>query len=428
MNTAPNLSKDLTRHPCFNKDAKGSCGRVHLPVAPKCNILCNYCNRKYDCVNESRPGVSSAVLSPSQAAAYMDEVLAAEPRITVVGIAGPGDPMAQPEKVLETIRLIRAKHPKMLFCMSSNGLRLAEHVDELVAGGVSHVTVTVNAVDPEVGKNIYSWVRDGKVIHRGKDAAELLLSRQVESIRRLKAHGLMVKVNTIVIPGYNDHHVEEIAAFMKDMGVDIHNLIPLVPTADTKFADVPEPDKAMINELRKAAGRHVHQMTHCKRCRADAVGLLDKDRSGELAGCLQACSRLPEPAPASRPYVAVASLEGMLVNQHLGEAPRLLIYEQAGGAFRLVEERQAPEPGGGIRRWKDLGELLRDCRALLASAMGDAPRAVLEQSGVKCHEVEGFIDAGLDAVFNGGNAELLRGRRKVGGCAAGGCSGGGEGC
>ena len=62
---------DFNRHPCFNAKVKGQYGRVHLPVAPKCNIQCNYCNRKYDCVNESRPGVTSTVLSPEQALYYM---------------------------------------------------------------------------------------------------------------------------------------------------------------------------------------------------------------------------------------------------------------------------------------------------------------------------------------------------------------------
>ncbi len=52
-------------HPCFNEEAKHTSARVHLPVAPKCNIQCNYCNRKFDCVNESRPGVTSSVLAPS---------------------------------------------------------------------------------------------------------------------------------------------------------------------------------------------------------------------------------------------------------------------------------------------------------------------------------------------------------------------------
>ena len=58
---------NINLHPCFNAKVKGQFGRVHLPVAPKCNILCNYCNRKFDCVNESRPGVTSSVLSPAQA-------------------------------------------------------------------------------------------------------------------------------------------------------------------------------------------------------------------------------------------------------------------------------------------------------------------------------------------------------------------------
>ncbi len=92
--------KDFRSHPCFNADAKGKFGRVHLPVAPKCNIKCNFCDRKYDCVNESRPGVTSTILSPEQAGIYMQRVLEKEPRISVAGIAGPGDPFANgPETI-----------------------------------------------------------------------------------------------------------------------------------------------------------------------------------------------------------------------------------------------------------------------------------------------------------------------------------------
>jgi len=113
-------AKDRSKHPCFNKETSGSCGRVHLPVAPGCNIQCNYCNRKYDCVNESRPGVTSAILPPDRAVEYLDEVLKKEPRITVVGIAGPGDPMAEAKRTIETIERINAKYPNMLYCLSSN--------------------------------------------------------------------------------------------------------------------------------------------------------------------------------------------------------------------------------------------------------------------------------------------------------------------
>ena len=98
---------DINNHPCFNVHAKGSCGRVHLPVAPDCNIKCNYCNRKYDCVNESRPGVTSSVLTPDQAVLYLERVLEKASNITVAGIAGPGDAFADPKVTMETLRLIR---------------------------------------------------------------------------------------------------------------------------------------------------------------------------------------------------------------------------------------------------------------------------------------------------------------------------------
>ena len=56
-------------------------------LAPLCNIQCNFCDRRYDCVNESRPGVTASGLSPHQALSYLDQALVRDPRIAVVGIA-----------------------------------------------------------------------------------------------------------------------------------------------------------------------------------------------------------------------------------------------------------------------------------------------------------------------------------------------------
>ena len=218
---------DTSRHPCFNKEVKGKFGRIHLPVAPLCNIQCNYCNRKYDCVNESRPGVTSAILSPSQSVSYMEQVMNKESRITTVGIAGPGDPLANPAETLATIRLIRKKWPDMLICLSTNGLNLPPYLDDLAEIGTSHVTLTVNAVNPEIGRHFYTWVRDNKVVYRGHQAAELLLERQLESIRGLKERGIIVKVNTIIVPWMNDQHSVEVAERLSHMGVDMHNCMPM---------------------------------------------------------------------------------------------------------------------------------------------------------------------------------------------------------
>lgn len=421
------LEKDTSRHPCFNVKAKGSCGRVHLPVAPKCNIQCNFCNRKYDCVNESRPGVTSAVLSPAQAVHYMDKVLEKEPRITVVGIAGPGDPFANANETLETIRRLNEKHPQLLYCLSTNGLGLPPYLDEVAELGVTHMTVTVNAVDPQVGQHVYGWVRDGKVLYRGLDAAMLLLDRQIQSIMGLKKRGVTVKVNTIVIPGVNDHHIEDIAKKMAELGVDMLNCMALKPNAGTPFGNLTEPGCEEMIDIRNTMENHLPQMRHCKRCRADAVGLLDEDKSQEMHACLSAMSKLELPKEEARPYVAVTTQEGMLVNQHLGEATSLEIWAERDGAFFKVEERVAPSRGAGPRRWYELAKTLKDCRALLTSALGDTPMTVLEEEGVTAVAMSGFIEQGLKAVYGGENLERYR-TRAAKGCASGGCKGGGDGC
>jgi nitrogen fixation protein NifB len=415
-------------HPCFNAEVKGHCGRVHLPVAPRCNILCNYCNRKYDCVNESRPGVTSAVLGPSQALAYLEQALAKEPRITVAGIAGPGDPFANPRETMATLRRIRERFPDLLLCLATNGLGLFPYLEELAELAVSHVTITVNAVDPEIGRRIYSWVRDGKRVYRGVPAAELLLARQLAAIAGLKARGVVVKVNTIIIPGVNDHHVAAVAEKMAELGVDVLNCMPVYPNADTPFGDLPEPAPEQMADLRRQAEEYLPQMRHCTRCRADAVGLLEEDRSQEFRDCLSRCAQKPD-LPGDRPYVAVATREGALVNLHLGEAPSFQIWGSNGQGYKLVAERPAPPSGGGDQRWWALAEVLKDCRAVLVSALGETPRAILSESGVTPVETSGFIEPALQVIYSGAPLSWLKGRR--GGLAkpcSGGLGGPGGGC
>ncbi|NCC26309.1 MAG: radical SAM protein [Deltaproteobacteria bacterium] len=416
------------QHPCFEKSSAGRCGRVHLPVAPKCNIQCNYCDRKFDCVNESRPGVSSAVLHPAQALEYLHEVMDAAPETTVVGIAGPGDPMANAAETLETMRLVRKHYPGLILCLSSNGLGMAPHLDRLKELGLTHATVTMNAVDPEIGARIYAWARDGKIIYRKRAAADVLLGRQLQAIGGLVQRGIAVKVNTIVIPGVNEHHVWEVARTAEVLGATIMNCIPICPTPGTPLAHVAEPDKAVMHSIRTMAGRHIRQMTHCRRCRADAVGLLSADRSAEFASIMRRCASLPLSGRAEdRPHVAVATREGLLVNAHLGEARTLQIWRRMeDGGFERVDEREAPAPGGGPARWQALARTLTDCRAVLAAAMGETPRRILEEQGLAAHEVSGFITDMLQALYAQSDLSAFAVRRT--GACAGACSGGGGGC
>lgn len=261
-------------HPCFHPEGAGQYGRIHLPVAPACNVQCTYCNRVYDCAHESRPGVTSTVLGPREAAELVDDVLPRMPWITVVGIAGPGDAFAEPLRTLATLELIRRGHPTLHLCLSTNGLGIGEHVDALAQLNVGFVTVTVNAVDAEIGARLYSWIHWKGRKMSGTAAASLLLDRQLDAIARLKAKAITVKVNTVVVPGVNDRHVANIAAEMAGLKVDLHNLIAVISLPGTPLDKGTQPSSELMASLRRAAGNHLPQMHHCMRCRADAVGLL----------------------------------------------------------------------------------------------------------------------------------------------------------
>ena len=283
------MTIDISNHPCFNDKIRHTFGRVHLPVAPRCNIQCNYCNRKYDCVNESRPGVTSGILTPYQALYYLERVMKKTPNISVVGIAGPGDPFANAQETMETLTMVREKYPEIILCLATNGLNIVPYIEGLAELNVSHVTITINALDTEIGAGIYSWVRFGKRVYNPNEGFEILLDKQLKAIRSLKEKSINVKVNTIIIPGINDCHIEAVAEKMSELRVDIHNCIPYYQNKGTVFEDIKEPSLELVQKIRKKAGEHLTQMHHCVRCRADAVGLLGEDDE-ECFEILKECS------------------------------------------------------------------------------------------------------------------------------------------
>ena len=417
------MALDLTTHPCFNKEAKSKYGRIHLPVAPVCNIQCNFCNRKFDCVNESRPGVTSSILTPYQALEYMKIMKGKHPELSVVGIAGPGDPFANPKEVLKTFDLIRENFPEMLLCVSTNGLFASKYIDELKKCNLSHLTVTINAVDPEIGAGIYSWIRYEKRVYRGLQAATLLLEKQIETVKLAKEAGLTVKVNTILMPGINDKHVPEVAKKLSEYGVDIFNCMPLCSVPNTLFESVPEPEAELVASVRLQAGQYIKQMTHCARCRADAVGCLGKGTPDYAAELMRNLENGPINPTQKRPYVATVSREGLLVNMHLGEAVEAIVYDYVDGKLELIDTRTLPDSGGADNRWIELANTLSDCRALLVQDAGPKPMKIISEHGIKVVRMEGLIDQGVMDVFDGREIKCTSGFK----CGSS-CFGDGMGC
>jgi len=270
----PSQMRKIQEHPCFYEKACHSFGRCHVPVAPKCNIQCNYCIRDFDCVNESRPGVTTKVLNPDDAMELVKKALDEYGYIKVIGIAGPGEPLAN-EETFETLRRLNEQYPNVIKCISTNGLLLPDKIDLLQKYDVGNITVTLNAIDPEIGAKIYQFVNYEGKYYTGVEGAKILLSHQLKGIEEAVKRHMIVKINTVYIPGINDKQIPEIAKKVGEMGVYTFNVIPLI--AQYKFADITPPTMEMKRKMQDECAKYIKQMRHCQRCRADAIGKLGED-------------------------------------------------------------------------------------------------------------------------------------------------------
>jgi nitrogenase molybdenum-iron protein alpha/beta subunit/MoaA/NifB/PqqE/SkfB family radical SAM enzyme len=388
----PDMLKKTETHPCFNC-AGGKYARIHLPIAPKCNIQCNYCVRKFDCPNESRPGVTTAVLSPEDA---VERYILAKSRmsnLSVVGIAGPGDALANFDETRETLRRIRELDPDVTFCLSTNGLMLPLYAQELIDLGVSHVTVTVNAVDPEIGAKIYKHIDYLGTRFTGLAASSILLANQLSGLRYLTSRGVICKVNTVLLKGINEDHIETVVKKVKELGVYISNIMQLIPVKGSAFESLELVSNKEITALREKCAPELRQMYHCRQCRADAVGTLDDDQSLNYR---TPCKSAAQESPQKTKKYAVASKSGILVDQHFGHAGAFYIYETDGAAVKFIEKRLVKNYCNGKAECTDLDdqapdnkpaiesilEAVADCSGVIALRIGDSPTRKLESLGI----------------------------------------------
>lgn len=376
-------SVPIINHPCFNIDAAGSSARMHLPVAPLCNIQCNYCNRLFDCANESRPGVTSNVLSPVEALEKVKEVVKKIPRLTTVGIAGPGDALANPDLTFKTLSLIRNHYPHLNYCMATNGLNIPTYINDIVKCGVNFITVTINAIDTAIGSKIYKHVTFNGTVYKGEEASRILIKNQIEGIRLLLQKKIKVKINSVLIPGINDSHLKELANEMKEKGVSLINIIPMINVKGSAFENHPVPSQEFYKDFVASLENEVPLMKHCRLCRADEVGFLNDTNYNKRPGKRYS----PEAIPGND-RVAVASRTGKLVDEHFGRAETFYIYELNESGFTFIEKRNVKKFCNGrktcIEDEEDLNRILmmiNDCSHIICSMAGGNAEFNLKRAG-----------------------------------------------
>ena len=421
---APEVWEKVKNHPCYSEEAHHHYARMHVAVAPACNIQCNYCNRKYDCANESRPGVVSEKLTPEQAAKKVLAVASAIPQMTVLGVAGPGDPLANPAKTFKTFELIAKTAPDIKLCLSTNGLTLPDHVDTIKAFNVDHVTITINMVDPEIGQHIYPWIYYKNKRYTGIEAARILTERQLLGLEMLTAAGVLAKINSVMIPGINDKHLVEVNKAVKSRGAFLHNIMPLIsaPEHGTVFGLNGQrgPTAQELKALQDSCEGEMNMMRHCRQCRADAVGLLGEDRSAEFTTeKIDAMEEVVYDAETRKAYqelveaerlekvaakeaaladmadidvsdikilIAVATKGQGRVNEHFGHATEFQIYEVGSAGPKFVGHRRVDlYCQGGFGEEETLPSVVRainDCTAVFVAKIGGCPRDELKAAGI----------------------------------------------
>lgn len=414
-------------HPCYSEEAHHYFARMHVAVAPACNIQCNYCNRKYDCANESRPGVVSELLSPDQAIKKVLAVAAKIPQMTVLGIAGPGDPLANPNRTFETFRQLTELAPDIKLCVSTNGLSLPQYADEIAKHNIDHVTITINCVDPEIGARIYPWIFWKNKRICGIEGARILIERQQKGLEMLVERGILVKVNSVLIPGVNDRHLKEVSKIVKAKGAFLHNVMPLIAEAEygTYYGLMGQasPTAEQLQELQDACAGDMAMMRHCRQCRADAVGMLGEDRGAEFTmdkidqlelddiDYAEAMVRrkeirdviiekleqereqqreskrvLPPPLagqndgpakllPSLRKVLMAVAAKNGVVGEHFGHAREFLIYEASPSGVRFIGHRKTGLYCSGL---ESCGEGVEE--SSLASMADSGPESVLDRT------------------------------------------------
>ena len=396
MSLDPRIEQALATHPCYNEDAHRNFARMHIPVAPRCNIQCNYCNRKFDCCNESRPGVTSELLTPEQALEKICYVREKIPNLSVIGIAGPGDPLAN-EETFQTLELIGKNFPELTLCVSTNGLALPDNAKRLYELGVRFITVTMNASNPETGSKIYDHVifRNEHLV--GEEGALTLLYRQTEGIRMCAELGMAVKVNIVMIPGINDGDIPALVKKVKALGAYMVNILPLIPIQGTAFSNLRAPTPAERKAMMDLCELDARMMRHCRQCRADAIGLLGEDRSQEfvhLGGCGSGCG--PSPAlhiDGDRSKVAVAiDTYGKICG--FGSASSFRVYSLDTDGIHLLRDipvdRTSPVSGDEHKlHIMRILESLSGCGRIIAREIGELPSRMLSES-----DIEMILDKG----------------------------------
>lgn len=366
---------------------------LNLPVAPQVVARTRF--------SPPPPPGSQCMMVPEAMELLRRTIKDKNRRIEMVTISGPGDPLATPDITLHTIRQVREHCPDIKIALTTRGIGSEKLAGELAGAGLDHVEMQVDGVKAEILEKLYAWIRPGQKTINIVDGAKLLIREQRNGVPALKFHELSVTIHTTLYPGYNLDHVAKISSEMMELGADGISLTRCCTESGLEV-ELETPTHETVTALRAAAE---HYLPLTEPLQVDPYGLVER-------GDATAPDKiLPQPLQ-EKPNVAVVSSNGIDVDLHLGHAVKFLIYgPREDGLACLLEARNAPEPGSGNNRWKEVASLLDDCFVLLVASAGETPRRALAEEGLKLLITDENIEGTVDVLYGGGK----KGKKKTAG-------------
>ncbi len=176
---------------------------LRISVTDRCNFRCRYC-------------MPAEVFVPGYAFLPKDDLLSFEEilrlvRITVgmgvgkIRLTG-GEPLLR-RGIADLVAMIAATDGVRDLAMTTNGVLLAHHAEELALAGMNRVTVSLDALDPEIFAKM-----------NGTGAK---VDRVISGIMAAKNFGLPVKVNAVIQRGVNENEILPLARWAREADVDL---------------------------------------------------------------------------------------------------------------------------------------------------------------------------------------------------------------
>lgn len=268
-------SYPFQHHPCWSESRTELWERIHLPVARCCNVKCAFCDglSAVSC-HVQRPGTASRTMPAERAVEVAKRELSRRADLHIVAVAGPGEPLAN-AATFEVMNKLVDSCPKVHFCLSTNGVLLADRVNKLVRLGIESLSVSMSTSEPATAATIYEWAELCGTRVTGIGMGKRIVEMQLAGIRQATDAGIHVKINSVLIPEVNDEDIATLAEDAAFAGAELQNIIPLVPCGTMSTYRPPSCEE--LEQARAGARKHIKQFCSCRQCRADVVGIPGAD-------------------------------------------------------------------------------------------------------------------------------------------------------